>query len=127
MDDGLEVDNEVSCSDYSSSALCKETAQPQQAGQEAKDAQIRKDLDTMKLIFHEAAQYASSVARTESNEGSQFKDTRVCSMLAACPNQLLSKIYALREVVTGHAGRHSMLIEDMKFCEEICDILTREE
>lgn len=32
MDDGLEVDNEVSCSDYSSSALCKETAQPQQAG-----------------------------------------------------------------------------------------------
>lgn len=32
MDDGLEVDNEVSRSDYPSSALCKETAQLQQAG-----------------------------------------------------------------------------------------------
>ncbi|EFQ98535.1 hypothetical protein MGYG_01562 [Nannizzia gypsea CBS 118893] len=127
MGEGLDINTELSRSDHPSSSIHRAVRRPEKEDREAKDAQIIEDLDTMKLIFQEAARYASSVAKTEPNEREPFKDTQVCSMLAACPEKLLSKIYALREIVTGHAGRHSMLIEDMKFCEEVCNILTRGE
>ncbi|KAM5464503.1 hypothetical protein MauCBS54593_007018 [Microsporum audouinii] len=97
----------------------------EEAGQGEKDAQISRDLDTMKLIFQEAARYAAT--EKDKDKAERFEDTSMCSMLAACSNRVLSKIYALREVVTSHAGRTAMRVEDMKLCEELCNILTREE
>ncbi|KAM5452741.1 hypothetical protein MaudCBS49596_003047 [Microsporum audouinii] len=97
----------------------------EEAGQGAKDAQISRDLDTMKLIFQEAARYAAT--EKDKDKAERFEDTSMCSMLAACSNRVLSKIYALREVVTSHAGGTAMRVEDMKLCEELCNILTREE